>query len=126
MDRTLSKYGGVEDPATWVADGAALAETCRQVEGLWVGVWHPNLSPPLGYPDAPDAFRSLLSRIAAQGPFLGPLRTMVEWRAARRSLRVRHLLPDGRFDAEAVVSPPAPQSLTLEDPSHRVLATLNR
>src|SRR5205814_10459126 len=93
---------------------------------LWVGSGHPSVGLPFGCPDAPDAFRSLLSRIAAQGPFLGPLRTMDEWRAARRSLRVRHLLPDGRFDAEAVVSPPAPQSLTLEDPSHRVLATLNR
>jgi hypothetical protein len=126
MDRTLSKYGGVEDPATWVADGAALAETCRQVEGLWVGVWHPNLSPPLGYPDAPDAFRSLLTRIVAHEPFLGTLRTMVEWRSARRSLRVRRLSPDGRFDAQAAVPPPAAQPLSLEDPSRRVIATVNR
>src|SRR4029077_3682369 len=126
MDRTLSKYGGVEDPATWVAEGAALAETCRQVEGLWVGVWHPNLSPPLGYPDAPDAFRSLLNGIVAHEPFLGTLRTMVEWRSARRSLRVRRLSPDGRFDAHAAVPPPAAQPLSLEDPSRRVIATVNR
>lgn len=126
MDRTLSKYGGVEDPATWVADGAALAETCRQVEGLWVGVWHPNLSPPLGYPDAPDAFRSLLTRIVAHEPFLGTLRTMVEWRSARRSLRVRRVSPDGRFDAHTAVPPPATQPLSLEDPSRRVIAIVNR
>ncbi len=124
MDRTLSKYGGVEDPATWITDGAALAETCRQVEGLWVGVWHPNLSPPLGYPDAPDAFRSLVSRIVAQAPFLGTLRTIVEWRGARRSLRVQRVSPDGRMDAHAGVQ--APKPLSLEDSSQRVLATLKR
>ena len=122
MDRTLSKYGGVEDPVTWIADGVALAETCRQVEGLWVGVWHPNLSPPLGYPDAPEAFRSLLTRIVAHEPFLGTLRTMVAWRSARRSLRVRRVGPDGRMDAHAGVQ--APHPLSLEDSSQRVLATL--
>ena len=126
MDRTLSKYAGVEDPAAWVADGSALAEACRQVEGLWVGVWHPNLSPPLGYPGAPEGFRALLSRIVAQDPFLGPLRTMVEWRAARRSLRVRRLSPDGRLEAHAGVPPTAAQPLALEDPGHRVIATVNR
>ena len=124
MDRTLSKYAGVEDPAAWVADGAALVEACRRVEGLWVGVWHPNLSPALGYPGAPGAFRSLLRNIAAQEPFLGTLGTMVEWRAARRSLRVRQVAPDGRLEAHAAV--PAPHPLNLEDSGHRVLATVNR
>src|SRR5256885_8202858 len=48
MDRALSKYRGVEDPERWVAAGLALARACRDVEGLWVGVWHPNLTAPLG------------------------------------------------------------------------------
>jgi len=122
MDRTLSKYAGVEDPAAWVADGDALAEACRQVEGVWVGVWHPNLSPPLGYPGAPDALRALLRGITARQPFLAPLRTIVEWRAARRSLRIRRVAPDGRVDAHARV--PGPRPLSLEDPSQRVLATI--
>src|SRR5207245_11271300 len=107
VDRRAATYVRVEDPAAWVADGAALAEACRKVEGLWVGVWHPNLTPPLGYPGAPEGFRALLSRIVAQDPFLGPLRTMVEWRAARRSLRVRRLSPAGRLEAHAGVPPTA-------------------
>ena len=122
MDRTLSKYGGVEDPAIWVADGETLADACREVEGLWVGVWHPNLSPPLGYPGAPDAFRALLRGIAAREPFLGPLRTIVEWRVARRSLRVRLVSPDGRVEAHAAVQ--APEPLGLEDSRQRLLATI--
>ena len=124
MDRTLSKYAGIEDPAAWVAEGELLARACRQVEGLWVGVWHPNLTPALGFPGAPAAFRTLLARLVAEGPFLGTLRSIVEWRAARRSIRVRHIAPDGRIDADASV--PAPQPLSLEDPAGRLLLTVTR
>jgi len=124
MDRTLSKYAGIEDPAAWVAEGVALAQACRQVEGLWVGVWHPNLSPALGFPAAPEAFRALLDRLVADEPFLGTLRSIVEWRAARRSIRVRHISPDGRIDADASVT--APQPLSLEDPTGRVLLAVTR
>src|SRR2546422_10551371 len=60
MDRALSKYRGVEEPERWVAAGLALARACRDVEGLWVGVWHPNLTAPLGFPDAPAAFDELV------------------------------------------------------------------
>src|SRR5438093_1206322 len=95
MDRTLSKYAGIEDPRAWVAEGEALAQVCRQVEGLWVGLWHPNLTPALGFPDAPGAFHTLLDRLVAQQPFIGTLSAVVAWRATRRSIRVlrRHQKP---------------------------------
>jgi len=123
MDRTLSKYAGIEDPGAWVAEGEALAQACRQVEGLWVGVWHPNLTPALGFPDAPGAFHTLLGRLVAQEPFIGTLSAMVEWRAARRSIRVRRLAPDGRIDAHAPVRASFP--LRLEDPTSRTLQPVN-
>jgi len=122
MDRTLSKYAGIEDPGAWVAEGEALAQVCRQVEGLWVGVWHPNLTPALGFPDAPGAFHALLGRLVAQEPFVGPLSALVEWRAARRSIRVRRVTPDGRIDAHAPVR--ASVRLRLEDPAGRALETV--
>src|SRR5436309_1493924 len=123
MDRTLSKYAGIEDPGAWVAEGEALAQVCRQVEGLWVGVWHPNLTPALGFPDAPGAFHTLLDRLVAQQPFIGTLSAVVAWRAARRSIRVRRLTPDGRIDAHAPVRAALP--LRLEDPGSRTLQTVN-
>jgi len=101
MDRALSKYRGVEEPQTWVRDGLALAQACRAVEGVWVGVWHPNLTPALGFPDAPAAFADLARRIVEDGPFVAPLATIVDWRVLRRSVRVRRLAPDGRLDADA-------------------------
>jgi hypothetical protein len=122
MDRTLSKYAGIEDPGAWVAEGEALAQVCRQVEGLWVGLWHPNLTPALGFPDAPAAFHTLLRRLVAQEPFIGTVSAMVEWRAARRSIRVRRLTPDGRIDAHAPLRASSP--LRLEDPTSRTLETV--
>ena len=115
MDRALSKYAGVEDPGVWIEEGAALARACRDVEGLWVGVWHPNLTPPLGFPGAPEAFAALLDRLLADAPHVAPLGALVEWRVARRGVRVRGVLPDGTPDAYASVTPPA--ELTLADPS---------
>src|SRR5438876_5538264 len=123
MDRTLSKYAGIEDPGAWVAEGEALAQVCRQVEGLWVGLWHPNLTPALGFPDAPGAFHTLLDRLVAQQPFIGTLSAVVAWRAARRSIRVRRLTPDGRIDAHAPVRASFP--LRLEDPTSRTLQPVN-
>jgi hypothetical protein len=119
MDRALSKYAGIEDPNAWIAAGVALADACRQVEGLWVGVWHPNLAPPLGFPDAPAAFRTLLDRVLASQPFVGTLGAVTEWRAARRSIRVRRFAPDGRIDAYATAS--ATSGLSLEDPGGGML-----
>ncbi len=113
MDRALSKYAGIEDPDAWVGEGIALADACREVEGLWVGVWHPNLTPALGFPGAPQAFAALLDRLLAQQPYVAPLGRLVEWRVARRGVRVRGVMPDGRPDAYLTTA--APDSVTLED-----------
>jgi len=115
MDRALSKYAGVEDPEAWISEGVALADACRAVQGLWVGVWHPNLTPALGFPDAPAAFAALLDRLLAQQPFVAPLGSLVDWRVARRGVRVRGVLPDGRPDAYSTV--PRTDGLMLEDSS---------
>lgn len=119
MDRALSKYRGVEDPQAWVADALLLAEKCRAVGGLWVGVWHPNLVPALGYPGAPAAFVELLRGIVHRDPYLGTLDELVAWRRARRSVRVRALAPDGRADLAGAGAPgagTAGAAVGLEDP----------
>jgi len=125
MDRALSKYAGIEEPEAWITEGVALADACRATQGLWVGVWHPNLTPALGFPDAPAAFAALLDRLLAQQPFMAPLGNLVEWRVARRGVRVRGVLPDGRPDAYSTV--PKTDGLTLEDPAgarrHSIPAT---
>lgn len=87
MDRTHSKYRDEEDPALWVREALQLAEQVRLVEGLWVGLWHPNVSAPLGFPGALDAFAWLVAQLAERGPWLAPLGEIVDWRAARRALR---------------------------------------
>lgn len=117
MDRALSKYARVEDPNAWIAEGMALARTCRDAGGLWVGVWHPNLTDALGFPDAPAAFKKLLEDLQADEPFMAPLGKLVEWRVARRSVRVRGILADGRPDAYAGAPASSGDALTLEDPS---------
>ena len=100
MDRALSKYHDVEDPAAWVTDALELASACRAVDGLWVGVWHPNVTPPLGFPDAPAAYRRLLDGLAAGAPFVGTLDELVHWREARARLRIARVAPDGRVEVE--------------------------
>jgi peptidoglycan/xylan/chitin deacetylase (PgdA/CDA1 family) len=97
MDRALSKYRDVEDPAAWVDDALLLAATSRELEGLWVGLWHPNLTAPLGFPGAPDAFRTLVDGLARERPFFGTLAQLVAWRRDRRSARATHVAPDGRI-----------------------------
>lgn len=125
MDRALSKYAGVEDPEAWITEGIALADACRAAQGLWVGVWHPNLTPALGFPDAPAAFAALLDRLLAHQPFVAPLGRLVEWRIARRAVRVRGILPDGT--PAAYGARPGTDALTLEDSSgarrHNIPAT---
>ncbi len=110
MDRALSKYRGVEDPGAWVADGLALAAAARDVEGLWVGVWHPNLIPSLGFPGAPEAFATLVQGLAAAGAYLSTLDELVAWRRRRRAARARIVAHDGRL---ALADPSVP----LEPPS---------
>ncbi len=113
MDRSLSKYGGIEDPAEWVSDAEALAAECRRVEGLWVGVWHPNLVPALGFPDAPEAFSALLSSLSEGSPYFGTLADILAWRSSRRSVRVRSVGADDVIEAELPVA--TPHEVVLED-----------
>lgn len=112
MDRALSKYRGVENPDAWIDDAVALATACREVSGLWTGLWHPNLAPALGYPGAPAAFTRLLTELAAAEPYMAPLGEVVRWRAARRAVRLAALAPDTR-SAHAVT--PGDPRLVVEE-----------
>ena len=98
MDRALSKYRGVERPDAWVDDARPLISACQDVEGLWVGVWHPNLTAPLGFPGAPAAFARLAQEISAADPYVASLDAIVAWRRARRGIRARQVAPDGRVE----------------------------
>ena len=98
MDRALSKYQGIEDPTAWVEDGLRIAGRVQETNGLWVGIWHPNLDTPLGYPHAIDGFSLLLARLADQQPHFMTLAEAVNWRVARRETRVRGVRPDGTVD----------------------------
>ena len=115
MDRALSKYRGVEDPSAWSHDALELAATAREVGGLWVGLWHPNLTPALGFPDAPAAYATTIAGVLAESPFVAPLDVLVQWRRARRGVRVRAIRSDGSVEAEAAVAAPAAFQLRLED-----------
>lgn len=122
MDRALSKYRAVEDPQAWVRDGLELAAASRGVEGLWVGLWHPNLVPALGFPGAPAAYGDIVRAVVEGDPFVGTLEEIVAWRRAQRSVRIRGVAADGRVDAYADVGGPAP--LILEDSSGRPRETV--
>ncbi len=115
MDRALSKYRGVEDPRAWVADALALAEECRAADGLWVGVWHPNLVAALGYPGAPEAYDELLRGLLAADPYVATLGELVGWRRARRLARVAAVAPDGRVKLAS--GGEFSDSLVLEEPA---------
>lgn len=95
MDRALSKYRGIEAPEAWVSDGLELAAASRAVQGVWVGIWHPNLTPALGFPGAPEAFVALLDGLLQHRPWVATLDEIVAWRRARRTQRVLALQPDG-------------------------------
>jgi len=96
MDRALSKYQHVETPSTWIHDALALADVCQDVAGLWVGIWHPNLAPALGFPDAPAAYARLVRELVERGAYVAPLGELVAWRRARRALRAVECTEDGR------------------------------
>ena len=96
MDRASSKYRGVESPAAWVDEALASARVVESVEGLWVGLWHPNLAAPLGFPDAEPAFADLVARLAARTPWFATVSQVAAWRDRRRRLRVHGFEPDGR------------------------------
>jgi hypothetical protein len=119
MDRALSKYRGLEDPAALGTEALDLATTCRVVEGLWVGLWHPNLVPALGFPGAPAAFARLLQELVHGAPYFAPLHRLVSWRQARRAVRARSVAPDGRL--ELTTAHQSEWSVTVEDEQGRVL-----
>ncbi len=119
MDRALSKYQGVDDPAPLVTEALELAGTCRAVEGLWVGLWHPNLIPALGFPGAPAAFARLLQDLVRGAPYVAPLQRLVSWRQARRAIRARSVAPDGRLDLTTTHQ--SEWSVTVEDEQGRAL-----
>ena len=96
MDRALSKYQHVEKPGKWIDDALALADVCQDVAGLWVGIWHPNLAPALGFPDAPAAYARLVRELVERGAYVAPLGELVAWRRARRALRAVECTADGR------------------------------
>jgi hypothetical protein len=114
MDRALSKYRGIELPAAWIGDALELAATTRNVDGLWCGIWHPNLTPALGFPDAPRAFGNLVRGLASMHPFFGTTQQIVAWRRARRLARATAIAANGA--AVYHTTEPSPEyPLTLED-----------
>jgi hypothetical protein len=96
MDRALSKYTGVEEPGRWIEDARGLMQECKSVEGLWVGLWHPNMTEALGFPGAEPAFVSLLQALADDRPYFASAHKLVQWRRFRRSVRAARVSPDGR------------------------------
>jgi hypothetical protein len=96
MDRALSKYAGVEEPGRWIEDARELVRECRAVEGVWVGLWHPNTMEALGFPGAEPAFVSLLQALADDRPYFGSAQKLVQWRRFRRSVRAARVTADGR------------------------------
>ena len=112
MDRALSKYRGVEDPGGWVTDAQSLMDACRAAGGLWVGIWHPNLAPPLGFPGAPAAYTAVVRAAIARDAFVAPIGELVRWRRARRSVEVTTVSADGVVTAHATRE--APHALLLE------------
>ena len=100
MDRVLSKHEGKEAPAALVASATESADRCKAVGGLWVGLWHPNMTAPLGFPGAADAYRRIVERVQQADPYVAPLTEIVEWCRARRALRARRVGPDGSVELD--------------------------
>ena len=123
MDRAQSKYQHVEDPTRWVDDALDIAAASRRVGGLWVGLWHPNLTAPLGFPGATAAYELLVASLLADQPYMAPLERMVAWRRLRRAVTI------ARADADAVMlTAPSPRmfDVPIVDREGAVVATLAR
>ena len=118
MDRTLSKYQRIEEPARWIDDAAQLAQICADVEGLWVGLWHTNVVTSLGYPDGERAYRALIQMLRERRPYIAPLADIVDWRRRRRRARAIGFDQRGRpvFSRDGSDAPPP-----LETPSGALL-----
>lgn len=119
MDRALSKHRGVEDPGAWIDDAVGLAERCRAVHGLFVGIWHPNLTPALGFPAAPAAYARLVSWLVERGAWLAPMSELVAWRRIRRAARASFVAPDGRVELALSSHTPVGTRIVLEDAEER-------
>ena len=89
MDRAASKYAGVKDPVRWVDEALNSAEECRSVEGLWTGLWHPNLTTALGFPGAEREFGRLVEGLKQGRPWMARLGEVVRWCRIRRGLVAR-------------------------------------
>ena len=100
MDRALSKYRGVEAPDAWIDDALALADEVRALEGLWTGLWHPNLAPALGYPGAPQAWGRLVRELSARSAWFASAADIVDWRRRRRAVVARRVAEDGRVELD--------------------------
>jgi hypothetical protein len=120
MDRSLSKYQHVEDPKAWIDDALQIAERCRDVNGMWVGIWHPNLAPALGFPGAPEAYARLVAEIVRRDAYIAPLGELVAWRRTRRSLRGRLVGEGAGVIVTAGGSETAAKQFTLRDAAGRV------
>jgi hypothetical protein len=102
MDRTQSKYQGIEVPAEWARVALERAARCKEVEGLWCGIWHPNLTPALGYPGAPEAFETLAVGLAGDpSAWVTTLGEVVAWRRRRRTVSAVALGAAGEIVARA-------------------------
>jgi hypothetical protein len=113
MDRTQSKYQGIEDPKAWTAAALESARKCREVEGMWNGIWHPNLTAALGYPRAPEAYQELVTGLVADPTlWCAPVEEIVAWRRRRRGARAVGIADGGVVRAE---TPIRGASLRLED-----------
>jgi len=121
MDRAMSKYQHVESPDAWIEDGLALADHCRAVEGLWVGIWHPNLVPALGFPGAPAAYARLVRELVERDAFIAPLGDIVSWRVARRAIRAVAIGADGTPQLSSDQA--SPHTFTLRDQRGRADAS---
>lgn len=120
MDRALSKYRGIEDPRAWIDDALELAGVCRDVEGVWTGIWHPNLSSPLGFPGAEEAFDELCGRLMADAPWPATLGDVVRWREARRAVRAAGVTAAGGVRLRSDL--PGAAKVPVEDAAGRPLA----
>jgi hypothetical protein len=123
MDRAQSKYQHIEDPARWVDDALDIAAASRRAEGLWVGLWHPNLTAPLGYPGATVAYERLVTSLVANEPYVASLERIVAWRRLRRAVSIV-----SADETSVTLAAPAPRAfdVPIVDRDGRVVATLPR
>jgi hypothetical protein len=123
MDRALSKYQRIEEPAAWIDDALVLAEACRAVEGLWVGIWHPNLVEPLGFPGAESAYARLVSELRSRDAYIAPIGEIVGWRRARRALRATSVTASGAVVLAGL--PDGVHHFVIRDENGRAMSTIS-